>query len=490
MNFSTKNYLQKLFFASSNCAVFILIALSSFSQTLNGISQQIEGLSININGRSNALYLNDGTAIYVSGKQSLMGTGEEHLIKIDSNLHVLWKSEDIDGFLFAAKFGNNIIAFSTNDWKKNTAYFIKSIHASIINISTGKFSEDKDVYEIKDKLYSIPFLHCDVNGNFQYLQIRYSKQNKLIYFRAKERETNLQATTKIELLTFKENLDVNNITTLNTTGFSDKIYENSITNNAGDLFVAFWSNNSLEIDKYNSAKQDVTASLKENLPIQNELNENVVLQNNNGGNKIFAYLQPPLFGKDYNLYFGEFDFDAQKVNSDKTNGSILTTNKHSMQSVIGITSYKNNNIILTEEKSTTEYIHNGDAETTFNYGDLHVVVCDANFKLIKELIIKKEASVFVNAGMESSYKLLNNKLYVFANTKDGLLGMSVICAAIDLDQLTTSQTTLKNKEAKGIGNISPTQIIWFNTTALAPYIIDRSLTSTRKFDHIFQKIDF
>ena len=471
-------------------ALLVVISLPpADAQTLKETSEQIEGLPLGMYGAFNdVLYTGTNECIYVTGKESIVGAFDAALVKVNSDLKVLWTTERTEGFLCAAKFANNIIVFSTEDWKKNTADFIKTIHAKLIDLQTGKTIREKDVYKVSDRLYVQPHLLTDSAANFQYLEIRYTKQDKFIYFSAAKREEALRGTTKIDLLSLTDNLDAKSVT-LDISSLKTVTYDGSISDSKGDLFVVSHSMNSVMVEQYQNMQPAVVTGLKVKASFPEDAEVGGIISHGKKDDEIMVLLRTR--GDVSSIATARFNFETKQVYSDVTAGKQLPLKQDPDLILVGFEYYKDKIIILSEKFGIRQALMTNN-KTTVRYfcGDMHVSVCDSNFTLIKDIVVKKLAEFNIDVGLRSGYKISGDQLFVLSNTMPGALHIEIKYAVVDLNALTLHDGMIENTKAKGNGAIVGSETLWFNKTALTPLIIDRSITSTRKFDNILQKIEF
>jgi hypothetical protein len=466
--------------------LLMFILSNGYTQTFKEASESIEGISMPmLYGNTNILYTGKNESVFLSGRESIEKAITGTLVKINSDRKILWSTERIDGFIGATMFLNNIIAFSSEDWQKNTFNFIKAIHARFIDVVTGKTILEKDIYKISDKLFVQPFVYSDMNGNFQYLQIRYTKRDKYFDFR----DADFKGTTKIVLLSIDQGLNTKAVT-LNMPNMNEATYISGTTNNQGDLFIGSYTSNAVIIDKYKNMEPDAVATLQTKFLLQESKSYDAKIKNNGKSGNQFVFIMAPSTQEIKTVFSALFDFDTKQVYVDKTKGLQLPLTKDGSLILVGALNYKDKILVLSEQRNTRMVTYpSGDRGEQYSSGELHVSFCDSNFKVVKDIILKKIAQFNLNIGMAPGYKIFENKLLIVSNTMPHALDIDLRYAIINLDDFSMVEGSFNNNK-KGTNAIVGSQTLWFGKTALVPMAIDRSFTSSRKFDTVFQEIEF
>jgi hypothetical protein len=128
-------------------------------------------------------------------------------------------------------------------------------------------------------------------------------------------------------------------------------------------------------------------------------------------------------------------------------------------------------------------------EPYFDFKPLVVSIYNKEMHQEKELTVNEDFRAYISYS-SVGYKILGNKLFLFFNYNKGKIKIHTRYQIIDLDNLALENETELDVDHKLSTILYGPGMIWFNNTALIPFIHQENILSANKLSTTFKAVDF
>jgi hypothetical protein len=351
------------------------------------------------------------------------------LVKINTELQVLWRKGLPKGTINYAKADDKIVVFSSPEWKGDLSH-IKTLHVTLMEIKDGSIVLDKDLLTTDDRFLLEPHVLKDSLNNFKGLLLRYSVPESNKFFE-KERAMELRTagSERMEWILLDDKLDVKSHVTLNG-DFTNAKFLTSYSTAEGDLIIYNIVQNKLTADKYTEGKADKVASLSATLSQSSDLTVRgySLSVSPDEKNALCTVCFTP-DDKLFNVIVTKFDFSQKQatafVTDQKNKNDFSKKDWGYPFNIIPLdVEYYKNGFIKAEQLFTVSHLAHGlTSSTEYNTGDVIVSFFDERMQEIKHLTITDARPTFfrdryppysVNIRAHPGVKIIGDKMIILA----------------------------------------------------------------------------
>jgi len=433
------------------------------------------------------------------------------VVAVDEQMQVLWKT-NLQGYMITTrKFRDKILAVAATDFsnvKRNNNTF----KAYIIDPATGKVLVEKVIFDGNPDYFTFPFVFTG-DGNIFKFAVRQSAFTRrmhvampsllaLVSINSYEKEYN--QTTDFDVIEFNDKLEpINKFKPVFNTG----TFIGMDCNKAGDTFIAWYNEGSLDFVKYvegqSTPSKPISASIALKKNATDSFGIDIVVQacvtNNNA---LYYALSFKNQDKENEMGVGKLDFSNGKeeyVNEvfskdhvKEIKKSYVTVNKklHSPNlgpvSAIDVKGFyqKNGNVMVA--LTSTAYSSAMNGGTWVDEYNVLINCYDADLKFKFQQLIPTSYAV-PERHLPIGFHIANNKLYVLSNDKEGMTTLYGTFATIDLTTGACDKIYwLSKKKISNSDAAASSSVLWFPGSFVIPYLDLRGF-SGRKYDITLQK---
>lgn len=470
-----------------------LISITGYCQTIQSTSDPYSGMEDQMtNSRCFYLPLSSTEFLYAGAR---VNSNDVSLIKLTREYKTEWSIPELDGYLGAAKLGDDIIVFSAKMYKRMGISFnyLKSVHATLIDNSNGRIKGEKDVSTYSDKALMDILILTDAEHNFKYLMLRTTQQEKIVVLGQFKSEKQFGSTGNLQAISFDGNL---NTKTLDFTGnaVQNGQFVSCCSNTNGDIFITTWQNNLLSISRYSAGSTGNPESITAKTNFENDAavqdKGSIKIENN----KILVCCKIDEEKKTAStIVSAVFDFDTKKsaIQQQLLDKDYLKQydEKEGNAYPVGCEFYNDKLIFIKEIQSVQQRGAGSDFSSNLRYNPIIVSIYEDSMRLLKELQVDEDLRVFM-PSFGSGYKILNNKLFFFYNYNKGKIGIQTRYQFINLDDFSSEQEQKFDVDARASTVLQGPGIIWFGNTGLFPFVHEESLLNPNKISTTFKTIQF
>jgi hypothetical protein len=480
----------------------LLFPILVFAQNDNVVKDFVEGAtdltSLQINDHLNVLQVtNDGNTF--------------DLIGINDQMQVVWKTSLQGHPIKIAKFKNNIVAVASTDYSK-MKLTNNTFNAFLVEPLSGKLLVQKQIYTGPDTYIEYPEVSTG-DGDFLKFSVRQSAFERSIHFDIygfdiKKFIKEINKTTDLETFEFNSKLE-------QIGSFKPQIaggtYIKTIWNKYGDMFVTWLNGPTIEVFQYENGKTAPSNQLNVDVAFKEDdrlIPGNSIKFTPDENNRTALYCGLVYYNEDKEgtLGIGKFDFASGKklfINELLTKAhlkdltkSFVTVNKKIddpklMPFAIGVRYIKeiNGKLITTLSSLDGQQsgINSGGAWMSETSTLINIYDTDLNLKFQN---IMPGGYSYPNTMMQTSYKLIGNKLNVFCNYKSGTLTMNGLYGSLDVTTGGWDKITILSKKKLNNGAYANgSGLMWFGNSYIVPYCDPKTL-KYYKFDISLQQNDY
>jgi hypothetical protein len=482
--------------------------ISSFSQNIPAISDELQLVPLSVNSLNNHGLLEDiysrsfpAGIIYTSNKEvvfpvwSVKG-GEDGIVKMNDELKQLWYAPFTEGIVSIGRLNNNILVLTAKEWDNHALRAaeirqdpITQLKATLINGVNGKVITEKTIFQNTSGLYIDPKIISDPGNNAKCLLIRYTDYTNANFInKAMDQKRN---TSKIDVLQFDETLNAIKPRTLSTS-IPGNLFLGSVMNKKGELFIAGCSNDAFFVEKYTAPATSPVQKINTYYDSYKEYRSwgQVTCSRANDDMVIVAFKHktPRL---DRAILTAGFDFVANKATKyddelNKAYGKQIGFSDVSDLNVMAFESYGDKTIVCKETQGSGTGA--GTSAAKFYAGDIVVSVYDKEMKLLKDIVVKRSLVQFTNDQISAGYHVHNDALHIVYSVNGGPAKFKTLHTVIDLDlmQVVKDEEIARDKLPRSAA-IEAQAVLWFPNSFVLPYIVDNG-TFKSKPALIFQKL--
>jgi hypothetical protein len=433
------------------------------------------------------------------------------LIGVNDQMQVVWKTSLQGHPIKVAKFKNNIVAVASTDYSK-MKLTNNTFNAFLVEPLSGKLLIQKQIYTSPDTYMEYPEVSTG-DGDFLKFTVRQSAFERGMHFDMYGFSTTkfirkINQTTDLETFEFNSKLEP-------VSNFKPQIaggtYIRTAWNKYGDMFITWLNGPTVEVYRYENGKTSPTNQL--NVDVAFKEDDNLIPGNSikfipDENNRAALYYGLVYYNEDKQgtLGIGKFDFSSGKklfINEvlNKPHLKELTKSFVPVNKKVDDPTLLPNGLDLRYIKEVNGKLITTVSSTymrasSVNSGGVWMIesstlinIYDTDLNLKFETIMPGGYS-YPNMMMQSSYKLVDNKLNVFCNYKSGALTMNGLYGSLDLTTGGWDKITILPKKKLNNGSYANGGgLMWFGNSYIVPYC-DPKTFKYYKFDVSLQQNDY
>lgn len=447
------------------------IVNTAHAQTVTLTSESYKGYINNINY--------DGNATLKIGEQSfLLATtkfdkDDAVLTLLDTKYTTLWQSQEIENYIAACLFNENILVISAENTKGRAN--LKTLTATLLDKKTGQPITEKHIDVYSDQTGTVTSLLTNNEGNFTALLLRSTNQKRPSgMFTSFDADLDFAKTNNLQVVTFNKDLDAQkqNISVPDLT--EAQFIASAADENA--VYFSYILSNNVVVKKYNIRASKIEGDIKAPINFDNDVKPItktfLVIKNNT------AFISGKLDekrNKRSTFIIGSFNFNTNKGNiiqelEDKSYLKDADAKGKSFE-CINTFVYEDKFIVVKEAHRFVSGSYNGVTNTSsssyYDYGPLLVSVYDNKMNKLKDFITDEEERIYYNVPSGGA-TLNGNKLYVFYNNNNWKIKSHSKYQVIDLDNLSANAETEIALDHNLNSLMYAPCILWYGNAAIIP----------------------
>jgi 5-hydroxyisourate hydrolase-like protein (transthyretin family) len=425
------------------------------------------------------------------------------LIAITDKMNVLWKTQLKGYALSCGKFKGKILAVAATGYSK--AKGPDGIYKGyLINAQTGKPELEKILYEGTGEYWAGINHFYTTDGSMFKMVVRQSAMKRaafsLIY-----KPNDYYKTKELTIVDFNERLepassfkpDITGGTVIGTTG-----------NYEGDIFVSVFKGlRTVEITKYQADKNLLAGKLSQDIDLRTneetkDPSEHIkTYASESDRNVVYFSVMHKNYEKDIQLAVGKLDFNKKtkllvaeifdKEHKKELEKSFVKLSKDIDKPTIGYAGFMEVRY-MNEENGTlliamsNRHIENGQYAAWNVEQAIVINGYDMALKLKFQQLMPSYYG-YLRLWLPTGFHFINDKLYVIANTKDGMTTIKSIYGELDTKTGQWSKMyQLSKKKLKNASFGDGENVLWFKNNYILPYLAPHGLMGI-KYDITLQQ---